>query len=1001
MLFVLLFCFSLSLFAQKTAYFQQKIAYTIDVKLDDTQHLLTGNIEIKYTNNSPDELATLYFHLWPNAYKNTETEFAKQKYEEGSTKFRLAKVSDRGYIDKVAFSVNEEPISWAYDAEHIDIALLTLNKPIKSGETITIKTPFETKVPLSFSRFGHVETSYQMTQWYPKPAVYDKEGWHAMPYLDQGEFYSEFGTFDVTISLPANYVVGATGVLQTEAEVAFLNEKATETLAKIERGDSMEDNGFPNSATEFKTIRYTAENVHDFAWFADKRFQVLKGEVALASGKKVDTWAMYTHTDAKLWEKAIDYLNRSVRYYSDRIGEYPYPHATAVQSALSAGAGMEYPMITVIGEAGSAKSLDQVITHEVGHNWFYGILGSNERAYTWMDEGFNSFYDAAYTKAFYETDFSVGDAMPGVIRKMLSKDDLDQDLGYTSYLLLERKGDFTPPSTPARQMTSMGYGILGYFYPAYLFRYAEAYLGEPAFDKVMQAYFQKWSFKHPQPQDVKELFEAETGKSFAWLFDDLLGSKKKLDYALDAIKEMENGSVELTVINNNEIIAPFSVSGMKDGNVLETVWYDGFSGTKTITFPKTYQGYRIDGEGVMPEANRYNNYIKSSGGKGNFPSLKLLTGLETGKRKIFALPLIAGNAHDGLLLGAVFYNALIPQKKLEYTIMPLYGFQSKSLAGIADFDVSLFPKSKKIKHMKAGVQLKSFGKFDNETENYVERYLKIMPHGELKFQPSPTSTKSTLLTARAMWIQEEAADFTGGQFSGLNSESRIGYELAYLFKNKQKLNPYSLKASLLGNEYNNGGTSDMRLIIEGAYLLSYAKIPKKGLTLECFAGQFLKNDNKDFGRFPMTLTEQGSSDYYYDGLFLGRGEQDGLTAQQFFEGQGGFKTPLAGFGTGKSNSTMFTVNVKLDVPLKRLPFYAFFDYGYFEDTRPTVNAFNSLYAAGIGASLFQGLLSINYPFWGADELMNAYNSQGGFARRLSFTLHLEALNPKKIIQSNF
>jgi aminopeptidase N len=150
-----------------------------------------------------------------------------------------------------------------------------------------------------------------------------------------------------------------------------------------------------------KTIQYKAENVHDFAWFADKRFYVQKEDVTLPSGRKVDTYVMFTYYEADLWKEAILYVNRSVEYYSDRIGEYPYPHATAVQSALSAGAGMEYPMITVIGGSGNGKSLDQVITHEVGHNWFYGILASNERQFVWMDEGFNSFYEQAYIKKYY------------------------------------------------------------------------------------------------------------------------------------------------------------------------------------------------------------------------------------------------------------------------------------------------------------------------------------------------------------------------------------------------------------------------------------------------------------------------------------------------------------------------------------------------------------------------------------------------------------------------
>jgi len=229
-----------------------------------------------------------------------------------------------------------------------------LSKPLKSGETIVIETPFTLQIPKSFSRLGHVGQSYQLTQWYPKPAVYDAEGWHPMPYLDQGEFYSEFGDFDVTITLPSNYVVGATGELQTASEVEFLNQKAKQG-AGMNFEEMNQSADFPPSDETTKTLNYTAKNVHDFAWFADKRFHVLKSGVTLASGKKVDTWAMFTDLEANLWKDATTYLDRSVKFYSEKVGEYPWSHATAVQSALSAGAGMEYPMITVIGESGSAR----------------------------------------------------------------------------------------------------------------------------------------------------------------------------------------------------------------------------------------------------------------------------------------------------------------------------------------------------------------------------------------------------------------------------------------------------------------------------------------------------------------------------------------------------------------------------------------------------------------------------------------------------------------------
>ena len=990
-------------FAQKN-YFQQEVNSTIKVTLNDADHILTGDISIEYTNNSPSELHEIYFHLWPNAYKNTDTEFAIQQYEKGSTKFLFADDKDRGYIDKLDFNVNGKKVSWTYDERHVDIALLTLNEPIKSGETITIKTPFMVKVPKSFSRLGHVETSYQMTQWYPKPAVYDQTGWHQMPYLNQGEFYSEFGSFDVTITLPENYVVGATGVLQTESEVTFLNELADKTLNRIEKIVENEENDFPESSSKTKTIRYTAENVHDFAWFADKRFNVLKGDVTLESGRKIDTWVMFTQLEADLWKDAVEYVNRSVKYYSDRIGEYPYPHATAVQSALSAGAGMEYPMITVIGESGSAKSLDQVITHEVGHNWFYGILASNEREYVWMDEGFNSFYEEAYIKKYYETGTKIGEMLPDGMSKILSKDTREQEVAYAAYLIQERRGEFIAPSSTARKMTDFNYGMLGYMYPAYLFRYAEAYLGQEEFDRVMKVYYQKWEFKHPSPSDAKALFEAETKKDFDWLFDDLFGSKKKLDYEMKDVQSTDSDGVSITIVNKNEVDGPFSISGLKNGVVLETVWYDGFDGTKEVVFPKTYEGYRIDAEGMMPESNRYNNYIKhNGGGKMNIPMPKLIGGLETDKRKFYILPALGFNAHDGFMLGAVFYNAFMPQKKFEYTINPMYGFNSKNLAGSANFDYYMFPKSETFKYLKAGLNLKSFGKQGNETYNYVEKYTKISPRAEAKFQPSLTGTKSSYLRARGVYIQDQVAQFDTSGYSGLGNSNRQGYGLSYEIRDDRTIYPYSVKVSLLSNQYLRftGTERDIRLTLEAKYKLNYFQKKKKAARFRLFAGQFLTNSNKDFGAFPMRLTGNANADFFYDDLFFGRGVQEGLAEQQINISQGGFKTPMATQRIGQSNSTMLTLNMSFDAPMDFLPVSAFIDLAYFEDTRPTSNEFKSFYNMGLSTSLFKGFVKINLPLFGSEELINAYKSKGGFVKRFSFSVDLLKLNPKELVRSSF
>ncbi len=230
------FAFLFLPFTGFSQYFQQEVSYQIEVKLDDYNHILRGNEAITYKNNSKTPLNEIYMHLWPNAYKNDKTALAKQLKRNEGDKLAKADAADLGYIDSLDFKINGASSNWEYSSEHIDIAILRLENPLLPGQSLRITTPFKVTIPSgTISRLGHIGQSYQITQWYPKPAVYDQNGWNPMPYLNQGEFYSEYGSFDVKITVPANYVVGATGELQTSSEIIFLNEKVAESQKKLEK----------------------------------------------------------------------------------------------------------------------------------------------------------------------------------------------------------------------------------------------------------------------------------------------------------------------------------------------------------------------------------------------------------------------------------------------------------------------------------------------------------------------------------------------------------------------------------------------------------------------------------------------------------------------------------------------------------------------------------------------------------------------------------------------
>ncbi|HZF65987.1 MAG TPA: M1 family metallopeptidase, partial [Chitinophagaceae bacterium] len=503
-------------------YWQQQVDYRIDVSLNDKDHVLDGFEKITYTNNSPDTLTFIWFHLWPNAFKNDKTAFTQQQLLNGDTKFYFSSKEQKGYINRLSFKVNGQTARTEDHPEHIDIIKLVLPSALLPGKQVVITTPFHVKLPYNFSRGGHRGLSYQVTQWYPKPAVYDADGWHPMPYLDQGEFYSEFGSFDVKITLPKSYVVAATGELQNEDEKTWLltrgsaasdvGSKKKQTATSTARTPpsktvkkSVKKPAAPMSkeetiTAEAKTLHYMQNNVHDFAWFADKNFIVNHDTCSLPSGRVIEVYTYFNPEHKKIWKNSTQLSKDAIQFYSSEVGEYPYNIVSAVQGPQNFGGGMEYPTITVIAPVEDEKSLDIVLAHEIGHNWFYGILASNERKHPWLDEGVNSFYENKYKKAKYGSTSNAED------------------------LLLQTKAvqhQDQPIETPSESFSLTNYILVAYHKTAKWLQLMEQETGEQQFRKAMQNYYNTWKFKHPQPQDFRNALAPALGEKAQSYFSHL------------------------------------------------------------------------------------------------------------------------------------------------------------------------------------------------------------------------------------------------------------------------------------------------------------------------------------------------------------------------------------------------------------------------------------------------------------------------------------------------
>ena len=470
----------------QAAYWQQQVNYDITVELSDADHTITGYEQIEYFNNSPDTLKFIWFHLWPNAYKNDKTVFSDQLLENGSTNFYFSNNEKRGYINRLDFKVNGAVVKMEDHPQHQDIIRIVLTSPLAPGASCTIETPFHVKLPYNISRGGHKEQAYQITQWYPKPAVYDSKGWHPMPYLNQGEFYSEFGNYKVQITLPSAYKIAATG-----AEIKDNNAVAS------------------NSKQQLKTVLYQQNNVHDFAWFADKNFVAHNDTLVLPSGKIINV-AAYTVAGGyndEVWENAVPYIKKAVISRSNLLGEYPYQNVSVVYVDVDYAGGMEYPTITAISGVRTDKELEGLVEHEVGHNWLYGVLASNERDHPWMDEGINTYYGTRYWDG--EVDINI---RPLIKQKFL-KDRMPENMNFFSlYNVVAEKTD-QPIEGVSEKFSGLNYDLILYHKTSRWMKSLENILGREMFDSCMHEYYRRWQFKHPYPEDLKNIFEEVGGKN--------------------------------------------------------------------------------------------------------------------------------------------------------------------------------------------------------------------------------------------------------------------------------------------------------------------------------------------------------------------------------------------------------------------------------------------------------------------------------------------------------
>ena len=530
-------------FAQNnTTYWQQHVDYTMNVNFDVHNFQYTGTQKLVYTNNSPDVLNQVFYHLYFNAFQpGSEMDERLQSIVDPDSRMvtnsgtrqkpiyhsRIAtlKPNEIGYLNVISLKQNGKPVQFKTEGTILQVFL---NEPIQPGEKVTFDMDFKGQLPVHIRRAGRNNVdgvAISMAQWYPKIAEYDFEGWHADPYIGR-EFYGVWGNFDVTLKIDKKYTVAGTGYLQNPQEVGHGYESTSKKL-DLPKGNDL-------------TWHFIAPNVHDFVWAADPNYA--HDIVNTKSGTVLHFFYKNTDKYKPAWKAVQPYTEKALDYYNEHIGPYPWKQYSVIQGG---DGGMEYSMCTLVAGGKNFNEIAGTIFHEFAHEWFQQLLATNESEHAWMDEGFTTYIS---TKASNKI-------LDGGDGSFSSKN-------YSSYYYLVNAGLEEPLTTHSdRYNTNVAYSIASYTMGSMFLSQLDYIIGYKNVENTLKAYYNDFKFKHPTPNDIIRTAEKVSGLQLEWYLNEWIETTHKIDYA---VKSVDSTTVTLNRIGEMPMPIDLTVT-YKDG----------------------------------------------------------------------------------------------------------------------------------------------------------------------------------------------------------------------------------------------------------------------------------------------------------------------------------------------------------------------------------------------------------------------------------------------------
>lgn len=593
------------------SYWQNRADYKINSTLDTIKNRLTSSVIISYTNNSPDSLSFLWLQVDQNIYrKDSRAEAVSLGGRWGNQAF-----TQGNEIKSVTLIQNGKSFKGDYLVSDTRLQLKLTNALKSKGGKIEIKIDYSFEIPeYGTDRMGRLLTKngwiYQVAQWYPRMEVYDDIiGWNTLPYLGAGEFYLEYGNIDYTITAPSDLLIVGSGELVNPAEV--LTPAQLKRLAQAKASDKTvfikteADIKNPTSHLQksMLTWHFKCNQTRDVAWAASKAFIWDASKINLPSGKKALAQSVYPVESAgdSAYGRSTEYVKGSIELYSKEWFEYTYPIATNVSGIVY---GMEYPGIVFCGIKSKEADLWNVTNHEFGHNWFPMIVGSNERKYAWMDEGFNTFINYVDTKVFNKGEYKMGWDAQGAAEYFFSKNS-------------------EPILTVPDVIRPAFLGVAAYNKPAMALLLLRSHvLGEQRFDYALRTYISRWAFKHPTPYDFFRTMENAAGEDLSWFWRGWILNNWKLDQAVKSVDYVNKDSLSkgsiITIENLEEMAMPVVLTIKQENNTVDTIhlpaeiWHTGTTWAFLYNSVSRIKKIVIDPLHEFPDINPKNNIWKDS-----------------------------------------------------------------------------------------------------------------------------------------------------------------------------------------------------------------------------------------------------------------------------------------------------------------------------------------------------------------------------------------------------